>query len=227
MSGTCRLPKNAKESCTKDKNSKNFCASENGTSTASDCSTTRVPKGSRGFLELSVRNGRKYYKRAAQLLIAPLWVALSLKASVKLFVTPRNFYLSNFKGMDCWIKKEQNDVNILMPTTFFHSRPGYLIFCTTAVPKLDSVVGEEAHLKVLLANHSNRAARCCLINCTIGPSTLKTKNKINCIVLSRKKVKRNGQQWGSKLVPSPLQRTIHYHCTIENPLDSVNPNPPL
>ena len=64
-------------------------------------------------------------------------------------MTPRNFYLSNFKGMDCWIKK--NDVNILMPTTFFHGRPGYLIFCTTAVPKLDSVVGEEARLKVFLA----------------------------------------------------------------------------
>ena len=38
-----------------------------------------------------------------------------------------------------------------MPTTFFHGRPGYLIFFTTAVPKLDSVVGEEARLKVLLA----------------------------------------------------------------------------
>ena len=83
--------------------------------------------------------------------------------------------------MDCWIKKEQNDVNILMPTTFFHSRPGYLIFCTTAVPKLDSIVSEEARSKVLLANHSNRATRCCLNYCTIGPSTLKTKNKIKLV----------------------------------------------
>ena len=38
-----------------------------------------------------------------------------------------------------------------MPTTFFHGEPGYLIFCTVAVvPKLDSVEGEEAHLKLLL-----------------------------------------------------------------------------
>ena len=37
-----------------------FCASENGTLPASDRSTTRVPKSSRGFLELSVRNGEKY-----------------------------------------------------------------------------------------------------------------------------------------------------------------------
>ena len=60
-------------------------------------------------------------------------------------------------------------MNILTPTTFFHGEPGYLIFCTVAVPKLDSVVGEEARLKLLLANC---AARCCLINYAIGPSTL-------------------------------------------------------
>ena len=44
-------------------------------------------------------------------------------------MTLRNFYLSNFKGRDCWIKSFlTNDVNILMP-------------------KLDSVVGEEACFK--------------------------------------------------------------------------------
>ena len=49
-----------------------FCASENGTLTVSDRSTTHLPKSSRGFLELTVQNGEKYWKRAAQLLIAPL-----------------------------------------------------------------------------------------------------------------------------------------------------------
>ena len=62
-------PKNAIGSCIIDKNSKNFCASKNGTLTVSDCSTTCVPKSSR---ELSIWNGEKYWKRAAQLLIAPL-----------------------------------------------------------------------------------------------------------------------------------------------------------
>ena len=42
-------------------------------------------------------------------------------------------------------------MNILTPTTFFHGEPGYLIFCTVAIPKLDSVVGEEVCLKLLLA----------------------------------------------------------------------------
>ena len=42
-----------------------------------------------------------------------------------------------------------------MPTTFFHSEPGYLIFCTVAVPKLDSAVSEEARLKLLLAKRNN------------------------------------------------------------------------
>ena len=60
-----------------------------------------------------------------------------------------NFYLSIFKGRDCWVKKFfwQIYVNILMPTTFFHGEPGYSLFCTVAVPKLDSVVGREACLK--------------------------------------------------------------------------------
>ena len=64
-----------------------------------------------------------------------------------------------------------------MSTTFFHGEPGYLIFCTAAAPKLDSVVGEEARLELLLAKrivHINRAAQCCLINYAIGPSTLKS-----------------------------------------------------
>ena len=34
-----------------------FCAFENGTLTVSDHSTTCVPKSSRGFLELTIRNG--------------------------------------------------------------------------------------------------------------------------------------------------------------------------
>ena len=74
---------------------------------------------------------------------------------MKLFVTPRNFYLSTFKGRDCWVKKffDKIDVNILTPTTFLHGEPGYmyLIFCTIAIPKLDDVVGEEVWLKLLLA----------------------------------------------------------------------------
>ena len=37
-----------------------FCASKNGTLTVSDHSTTRVPKSSRGFLELSIWNDEKY-----------------------------------------------------------------------------------------------------------------------------------------------------------------------
>ena len=37
-----------------------------------------------------------------------------------------------------------------MLTTFFHGEPGYL-----AVPKLDSVVGEEACLKLLLAKRNS------------------------------------------------------------------------
>ena len=75
-----------------------------------------------------------------------------------MFLTPRNFYLSTFKGRDGWVKKfyDNIDVNILMPTTFLHGEPGYLIFCTVrAVPKLDSVVGEEAHLKLLLAKRDS------------------------------------------------------------------------
>ena len=58
----------------------------------------------------------------------------------------------DFQGRDCWVKVFlQIDVKILTPTTF-HGKPGYLIFfCTVAVPKLDSVVGEEARLKLLLA----------------------------------------------------------------------------
>ena len=66
-------------------------------------------------------------------------------------------------------------MNILI---FFHGEPSYLIFCTVAVPKLDSVVGEEACLKLLLATckrnivHSNHAARHWLINYAVGPSTL-------------------------------------------------------
>ena len=74
-SGTSQLPKNAIGSCTTciDKNFKNFfCVSENRTLTVSDCSTTCVPKSSRGFLESSVWNSEKYLKRAAQLLIALL-----------------------------------------------------------------------------------------------------------------------------------------------------------
>ena len=43
-------------------------------------------------------------------------------------------------------------MNILMPITFFHSEPGYLIFCTVAVP---SVLGKEAHLKLLLAKRNS------------------------------------------------------------------------
>ena len=46
-------------------------------------------------------------------------------------------------------------MNILTPTTFFHGEPGYLIFCTVAVPKLDSVVGEEVRLKLLLAKRNS------------------------------------------------------------------------
>ena len=67
-------------------------------------------------------------------------------------MTPRNFYLSTFKGRNCWVKKffDKIDVKILTPTTFLHGEPGYLIFCTVAVPKLDNVVGEEAHLKLFL-----------------------------------------------------------------------------
>ena len=42
-----------------------------------------------------------------------------------------------------------------MPTTFFHGKLGYLIFCTVAVPKLDSVVGEEVRLKLLLAKRNS------------------------------------------------------------------------
>ena len=42
-----------------------------------------------------------------------------------------------------------------MPTTFILSEPGYLILCTVAVPKLDSVVGEEVHLKLLLAKRNS------------------------------------------------------------------------
>ena len=38
-----------------------------------------------------------------------------------------------------------------MPTIFFYGEPGYLIFCTVAVPKLDGVLGEEPRLKLLLA----------------------------------------------------------------------------
>ena len=74
---------------------------------------------------------------------------------MKLFVTPRNFYLSTFKGRDCWVKKffDKIDVNILTPTTFFHDEPDYL--CRVAVPKLDSVVGEEARLKLLLAKRNS------------------------------------------------------------------------
>ena len=34
-------------------------------------------------------------------------------------------------------------------------QPGYAIFCTVAVPKLDSVVGEEARLKLLLAKRNS------------------------------------------------------------------------
>ena len=57
--------KNAIGSCTipVDKNSKNFFyASEKGTSTVLDRSTTRVPKSSRGFLELTVQNGENIRK---------------------------------------------------------------------------------------------------------------------------------------------------------------------
>ena len=65
----------------------------------------------------------------------------------------RNFYLLTFKGKDYWIKRffDKIDVNILTPTTFLHGEPGYLIFFTATVPKLDSVVGEKAQLKLLLA----------------------------------------------------------------------------
>ena len=42
-----------------------------------------------------------------------------------------------------------------MPITFFYSEPAYLIFCTVAVPELDSVVGEEACLKLLLAKKNS------------------------------------------------------------------------
>ena len=64
----------------------------------------------------------------------------------------RNFYLSNFIGI---LLDQQNDVNILTPTTFFHGGPGYLIVCTAAIPKLDSVVDEEARLKLLLAKRNS------------------------------------------------------------------------
>ena len=69
----------------------------------------------------------------------------------------KNFNLSTFKGRDCWVKKffDKIDVNILTPTTFLHGEPGYLIFCTIAVPKLDIVVGEEARLKLLLAKRNS------------------------------------------------------------------------
>ena len=51
--------------CAKDKNSKTFfCASENGTFTASDRSNTHITKSSRGFLELSVRNGEKKLEKS-------------------------------------------------------------------------------------------------------------------------------------------------------------------
>ena len=46
-------------------------------------------------------------------------------------------------------------MNILTPTTFFHSEPGYLIFCIVAVPKLESAVGEVACLKLLLAKRNS------------------------------------------------------------------------
>ena len=70
---------------------------------------------------------------------------------------PRNFYLSTFKGRDCWVKKffDKIDVNILMPTTSLHSEQGYSIFCTVAVPNLDSVVGEKARLKLFLAKRNS------------------------------------------------------------------------
>ena len=65
MSGASRLPKNAIGSCTIDKNSKKlFCASENGTLTVSDRSTSHVPKSSRGFLELTIWNGEKILEKS-------------------------------------------------------------------------------------------------------------------------------------------------------------------
>ena len=44
-------------------------------------------------------------------------------------------------------------MNILTHTTFFHGEPGYN--CTVAVLKLDNVVGEEVHLKLLLAKRNS------------------------------------------------------------------------
>ena len=131
--------------------------SENGILTASDRSTTCVPKSSRGFLELSVRNGENYYKRAAQLLIALLWVAYSLKTLCEVVRDAEKLLYVKFQKERLLDQKFfwHNDVNILTPTTFFHSEPGYLIFCTATVPKLDSIVGEEARLRLLLAKRNS------------------------------------------------------------------------
>ena len=73
---------------------------------------------------------------------------------MKSFVTLRNFYLSTFQGRLKSFFDKLIDVNILTPTTF-HGEQGYLIFCTVAVPKLDSVVGEKVCLKLLLAKRDS------------------------------------------------------------------------
>ena len=55
----------------------------------------------------------------------------------------------------------------------------FSFFCTVAVPKLDSVVGEEVHLKLLLAKRNSPMQLCCLalfINYAIGPSTFEKPN---------------------------------------------------
>ena len=68
-------------------------------------------------------------------------------------MTLRNFYLSTFKGRNCWVKKffdKKIDVNILTPTTFFDGEPGYFLHSSSTY-KLDSVVGEEVCLKLLFS----------------------------------------------------------------------------
>ena len=144
--------------CGWDKNSINFfSASGNGTPTVSDCSTTCVTKSSRGFFELSVQNV-KMLEKSCSVVDSTVLSCLIVKTSVKLLVTLRNFYMLTFKGMDCWVKNffdKIKNVNILTPTTFFNGEPGNLIFCTVAVPKLYSVVGEEACLKLLLVKRNS------------------------------------------------------------------------
>ena len=72
---------------------------------------------------------RKVLEKSCPVIDSTALSCLLIKTLCEIVHDAEKLYLLTFKTRDGWVKKflGQIDVNILMPTTFFHGEPGYLL----------------------------------------------------------------------------------------------------